>query len=125
MAEQDFTDSELDTKLEQAFDQSDSATEDHVDASLATHLERLEARFQDAYLDAANDDAYQSSAAPYPADAFFRACERHLRYGTRYAEEAQANDGAPQDGEPAATIQDAPSADVAPRSRRKGPSYAL
>ena len=112
MAEQDFTE-----EKEIAVTNDDSAS----NTTLFSHLERLETRFQDAYLIAANDeDGGQAEADSYPIDAFFRACSRHLRFGQHLElEEMAANDEEPE--ETLNTERER----VIRSSLGKGPSYAL
>ena len=111
MAEQDFT---------TGSDTADQSTHGQQDASLLTHLQRLEARFEDAYLHAANDeDLGAETPAAYPIDAFYRACARHLKFGRNCElEELAANDTFTAEAP-------APAPARAPRSNGKGPSYAL
>lgn len=89
---------------------------------------RLEARYLDTNLFAANEAEFVESAvlSAYPVDAFFRACQRHLRFGPS---DTTAMDPETELVQDAALPEEAPT--TVPRAsttnprRRKGPSYAL
>lgn len=96
------------------FTQSDTPELDSDPSVALPRLSRLEARFQDEYLLSANDEGAEAEdSAPYPADAFYRACERYLRLGIDFAE--------PEHGEPVTEDLSIRASTIS----AKGPSYAL
>lgn len=121
MAEQDYPIEQLQLNTIAANDEL-PGLESEATSTLSQN--RLEARYLDANLLAANDENFSETSvlSAYPVDAFFQACQRHLKFGP--------SDAAIRDRDTELVQVDlpgrpAPSTSKSRGAAGKGPSYAL